>query len=226
MVDELDFVDDGDFGVETLDFSRETARNLYRASFGSTNLLARWDRIRSEVRFEDVVEEAHGTSDLVISCPFHGRDSRPSFNIYRRSNDAYCYGCPEGDKYYDAVRFVAAKFGMTKKQAVDWIEKQYDLPPLEGSEEDEDEEDDEDGKVTRSIDFTDLADPYIAHAAAAFLADPDPDLAREYIEIFFDSVPERDADPASEDELKKCMPLARVLGSEALEEIKKKRFAA
>jgi hypothetical protein len=222
MVDEIDLIDDSEFGVSAVEFTRQTARDLYRAGFGSTDLIARWDRIRSEIRFEDIVSELHGTNTLVISCPFHGRDSRPSFFLYKRSNDGYCFGCPQGEQYYDSVRFAAAKLACSRAQAISWIEKHYDLPTLEGVEDDEDEDDEtEDGTRIVQLTFNELCEPFIALAAASFTQDPDPDLAREYIELFFDSVPERNANLKSEEELRKARTLGRVLGMEALEAIKK-----
>lgn len=226
MIDEVDFCDDSDFGVQAVEFTRQVARDLYRAGFGSSDLIARWDRIRSELRFEDVVEEVHGTTDPVIRCPFHGRDSRPSFYLYKRSNDGYCFGCPEGEKYYDSVRFVSAVYGYSRLQAISWIEKNFDLPPLEGEDEDDDDEDEDDvleGVKTIPLNFHDLSEPYIARAAAAFLESRDPDLIRDYIELFFDALPERDTDPNTEEELRKARPLGRVLGPDILEEIKQKK---
>jgi len=225
MVDDLEFQDVSDLGIVSIEFGRESAYAVDRAVFGDSNLIARWDRIREEVSFPDLIASEEGTREQKISCPFHGRDRNPSFQIYRRSNDAYCYGCPEGSKLYDSVRFIKAKYGLSALQAIVWLEKHFGLPPLEGDEDLDDDDEDSDEK-TVSIGFADMAEPYRQHAAAAFLADPDPEMAREYIEIYFDALPDKKEDPESPEELLKAVSLARVLGSAAIEAIKKKRFGA
>lgn len=223
--------DDTNFLVaDDVEFDRATARELYRTGFGDTNLSARWSRIYEDVTFVDVVEALHGNErglgrldpNGMISCPFHGTDRRASFKLYKGSNDAYCFGCPEGEKHWDSVRFVAAKYGYTPLQAIHWLEKEYELPPL--TAEDEEEEDPDSDIVVVNLNFSHLAEPYIRVAAAAFQKSLDPELAREYLTIFFEAVPGLRADLNSEEELKKVTPLARVLGWKAVEEIKKRRL--
>jgi hypothetical protein len=220
MFGEIDTLEDNAFGVQEVEFNRVVARDLYRAGFGNSNLLARWDRIKTEVKFEDVVEQVLGFTDPVIRCPFHGGKS---FTLYRRTNDAYCYGCPPGSGYYDSVRLIAGLHGYTRAQAITWLEKQYDLPPLEGIDEDEDEDDDDDDTGVATLTYADLIEPYITLASSQFLQNPEPELARKYIEIFFDSLPEKNADLSSEEELKRAVPLACVLGSEIVEAIKQRK---
>lgn len=210
---------------DSIDFDRTVAKELYLAGFGEDpNMSARWARVTdpSVIEFVDVVRATHGEADSngSISCPFHGRDSRPSFKLFRGSNDAYCFGCPEGEKYYCSVRFLVAKFGFTRLQAIAWLEREYDLPPLE-IEEDEDE--DSDIEVV-SLNFHDLKGPYIELAANAFRATLNPELARSYMAVFFEGEPARKADPNSDEELAKIVPMARILGWKALEEIKKQRL--
>ncbi len=215
--------EDEDYLVaESIDLEREKAREMYRATLGDVNLSPRWARILDEVQFVDVVEAIHGPapSDGMISCPFHGRDATPSFKLYKGSNSAYCFGCPEGQKYYDAVRFTAAKFGYTPLQAIHWLEKRYDLPPLEAEAEELEEGD----TVIVNLNFSHLAEPFIRRAGEHFLSTLDPDLAREYIAMYFEAVPGRNANLDSEEELLKTVPLARVLGWKALEQLKKQRL--
>jgi hypothetical protein len=88
----LDAETDPVFVADDLAFDRATAHALYKAGFMETHP-HRWLRISEEVRFEDVVLLLTGLTGLKISCPFHGRDSNPSFQIYRRGNDAFCFGC-------------------------------------------------------------------------------------------------------------------------------------
>lgn len=82
---------------EEIDFQRESIQKLYRSGEGGINP-ERWERARDEVRFEDVVSELTGERSGVIRCPFHGRDQHPSFTLYARTNDAYCFGCLDLDE--------------------------------------------------------------------------------------------------------------------------------
>ena len=91
------------------------------------DLITRWNRIRKEICFADVVADIHGTTQDVIPCPFHGQTSRPSFTLYRRTNDGYCFSCPEGRRYYDAVLFVCEEWGYTRLQAITWLEQTYNI---------------------------------------------------------------------------------------------------
>lgn len=207
-------------------FDRQTARELYRLGFGDAKLSARWSRATDPevIRFVDIVNEIHGRAEAngMISCPFHGRDSHPSFKLY--PDGAWCFGCPHGQQYYDTVKFVAAKFGYTPLQAIVWLEKKYGLPQLEGDEYEEEDEETEDGNAIVSLNFHDLAGPYIKTAARAFQQSLDVELAHEYITIFFESMPGRKEDPNSTEALQKAVGLARVLGWKAVEEIKKQRL--
>lgn len=195
-----------------VDFDRESARELYDQGYRAT-LSPRWARVTdpSVVRFVDIVNMIHGHADMngMISCPFHGRDSHPSFKLYPRG--AWCFGCPPGSQYYDTVRFVAAKLGYTYTQAIAWLERKYELPPLD-AEEDEDTE----GEY---LNFSRLAPAYI-QLAASEAQKLDPELIREYIAIYFEASPGR-ADQNNPDSLEKVMPMARVLGTQRLEKIKR-----
>ena len=84
-------------GIEELDFGRESVQRLYLTSTGGINP-ERWERARDEVRFEDVVSELTGHREHLLHCPFHGRDRRPSFQLYPRTNDAFCFGCLDLDE--------------------------------------------------------------------------------------------------------------------------------
>lgn len=105
----------------------------------------RWDRVKEDVSFVDVLGLLYDgyvpRSGGSISCPFHGRDSTPSFNIYPHSNDGCCFGCVEGDKYWDSVKFVSRTLGISKPKALRWLEREFNLPDLPDDpiEEEEDE---------------------------------------------------------------------------------------
>lgn len=206
--------------VHDIEFGREQASKISRAGPAS-NIGSRWDRIHEEVRFDDVVAEFEGTSAEMISCPFHGRDSHPSFRIYWRSNSGYCFGCPEGEKYWDSVRFVARKLGYSNGQAIRWLEKKYKLPPLEDSQQGDSDEESEDDVKTISLSFEDLSGAFKKKAAAHFLREQDPAVAREYVRTYFDAMPRSNADRDSNDERKKLGAMARILGSDAIEGIKR-----
>jgi hypothetical protein len=207
-------------GVYSIDFGVEQARQLFDAQRTDGELGARWRRIREDIRFLDVVAELHGTASTTISCPFHGLDSKPSFVIYERTNDAYCFGCPEGEKYYDAVRFTAAKLGMRHLRAIEWLESEYGLPPLEMDE--EDAEDDEETIRVR-LTHADLCPEYRAMAAEAFRNCGNPALIREYIRIYFNAAL-AEGEAGTETETTKALALASVLGRGRIESLKKRKF--
>ena len=62
-----------------------------------------------------------------FSCPFHGYDARPSAMAYEETNSTYCFKCHEA---LDTIGFVQKKEGMSFSQALYWIEKRYQVPPL------------------------------------------------------------------------------------------------
>ena len=212
---------ESEFVAADLDFNREQAHALYKAGFMETNP-RRWMRISEEVRFEDVVALLTGFTSMVISCPFHGRDSTPSFHIYRRGNDATCFGCPPGEQYYDSVIFTAKKLGVSRVQALRWLEKQYNLPPIEDIDISDPEDNEDEGFI--ELKFPDLKAPYIEFAARDIQTAKDPELAIEYLEILFDCWPSRQEAKDNPD-AGDPMPLARVLGKTTLEYIlaRKKR---
>lgn len=77
-----------------LTFEKSNLYKLYRSGWSQGINPERWDRVRRDIRFEDVVADLTGHSGTTsIRCPFHGRDSRPSFWLYKRTNDGWCFGC-------------------------------------------------------------------------------------------------------------------------------------
>jgi hypothetical protein len=79
--------------LDEFDFQKSTLLKLYSTNSGNINHV-RWERVRQDIRFEDVVAETVGLSGgNSISCPFHGRDSTPSFWLYKGTNDGWCFGC-------------------------------------------------------------------------------------------------------------------------------------
>ena len=164
-------------GVEALDFERESVQRLYRLGSGISD--ERWDRARNDVLFADVLQELTGKRDTVVSCPFHGRDRRPSFTLFAGSNDAYCFGCPPGSQLYDNVTFVSRYLEVSKGEALSWIEKTFDLPYIADSGIAEDEDEDEE------LSFQDLAEPFILRASQAIQETKDPELAEGYLSTYF-----------------------------------------
>ena len=211
--------------IEELDFERSSVEKLYRTGAGGINP-ERWERARRDIRFDDVVAELTGHSGVnSISCPFHGRDATPSFFLYRGTNDGWCFGCPPGSQYYDAVRFISKYREVSRVQALQWLEQQWELPRLS----DVNTRDDED-ELEESLGFWDLSEPYILKVSRDIQESKDPELAEDYIRIYFSGLAlERAAKSTESDELyeqeseglhlKAALFLARVLGKEGLASI-------
>lgn len=195
---------------------REAAEKLYRGGYLMVHP-DRWIRIRDGIAFEDVVRLFIPGHHQVMSCPFHGRDSKPSFHLYHRTNDAWCFGCPPGEQYYDHVRFVAAMRGITRLQALTWLEREFRLPKLADIDQDEYLEDHAEEFV--SVTFRDLKDPFVRHALRDIREQGnDLELAKEYLEILFDAWPTR-AEEQQNPDAGDALALARILGAEIVDAV-------
>ena len=211
--------------VQDVDFHRQAADRVYKAGVVRGINPLRIERIQEEVRFDDLVSDIVGRVGEFISCPFHGNDSTPSFRIYRGSNDGFCFGCPAGKGYYDHIRFVKQYHGITWIQALKWIEKKYNLPPMA----DVVIEKDEDDEITTEVTFSDLSEPFLARAVREVRQTKDPELAMEYIHVYFaahnfeqaadEAKKAREFDESTKLHFKAAMRLARVLGQEAVNQI-------
>jgi hypothetical protein len=211
--------------IEELDFERDSVWKLYRSGSWGINP-ERWERVREAIRFEDVVSELTGHRDLLIRCPFHGRDLHPSFTLYPRTNDAFCFGCPPGQMYYDAVTFASKYLEINRVQALKWLEEKFDLPRISDVNAPDDDVDD-------FLTFWDLAESFICKASREIQETKDVELAEDYLCIYFTGLKlEKDAtevergrgeDAANPHELhlKATLELAQVLGKEQLEAIAK-----
>ena len=171
----------------------------------------RWERVRWSIDFYDMTLSLLEDHKLLrnhkgnkISCPIHGGydgDSTPSFTFYPGTNSAYCFGCeaPTANQCYDNVKLVSLIFGVSKRDALVWLEKKYKLPPLESpkftqkSAEDDSEEDEE---VT--LTFDDLKEPFLAMTS---VLNSDAHRMKELLHVYFKA--EHEKDP---------LPLAKVLG--------------
>ncbi len=201
-------------------FNLEEAVTLYRTGFLQTHP-ERLRRAEEDIRFDDVVERLTGFTSITISCPFHGRDSTPSFHLYRTSNDGWCFGCPPGQQYYNSILFVAKKLGVSREAALRWIEKEFDLPYIADVDIDEKEDDEEPVRIH----FRDLLRPYVEHAAKDVQTCQQVDVAKDYLEDLFNAWPSRaeeKADPNAGDP----KILARVLGPTVLAYIRQKKAQA
>ncbi len=211
--------------AQDLDFQRQTADRVYKAGQVRGINPLRIERILDEIRFDDLVHDITGRSGDKISCPFHGNDLEPSFTIYRGSNSGFCFGCPAGHGYYDHIKFVKEFYGITWIQALRWIEKQYKLPPMA----DVALERDEDDEITTEVTFNDLSEPFLARAVREVKQTKDPELALEYIHVYFSALnfeeaageakKAREFAEAAKLHFKAAMRLARVLGQEAVNQI-------
>jgi hypothetical protein len=210
--------------VIELSFEKESLHKLYQTGRSKEINPERWERVRREIRFEDVVADLTGHSgSTAIRCPFHGSDSRPSFWLYKGTNDGWCFGCPPKEQYYDHVRFVAKYMDISRPAALRWLEKKWDLPALPDSPEEEED------IPTIKLRFEDLQEPYIAKAVRQVQEFRDVELAEDYLRYYFralsqmklaeDAKKEGEGEEAVELENKAATTLARVLGREELNSI-------
>ena len=218
--------------LEEFDFQKATLLKLYATNSGNINHV-RWERVRQDIRFEDVVAETVGLSGgNAISCPFHGRDSTPSFWLYKGTNDGWCFGCPPGEQYYDHVRFVSKYLDVSRVTALKWIEKKFELPTLA---EYEDVAEDEEETVT--LELKDLTEPYIIKAVRDVQATQDVGLALEYLRFYFEAIhldkaadelkkQGDDAEEVKDLQLKAAMVLARILGKTEIDKVLEKKARA
>lgn len=139
---------------------------------------ARWHRARKSVDVRDLLFQLHGLRGSPIVCPFHG-DRSPSFYIHVHNNDCHCYGCPDGEQTWDTVKIAARSLDISMSQAVNWLEREYHLPPLTDEEMqnfdttdvyDPDKADEESGEVLLTA--NDLLEPYIQEAKRMIIATP------------------------------------------------------
>ena len=133
-----DLTPQDDNGLEVVDFSDPTLFLHHGVSD------ARWQRAHANPDVRDLIQDLFGLRGNPISCPFHGSDSRPSFNLFPKNNDCTCYGCGDGDNYWDNVKIVARNFGYRitdgdkvrddRVTALKWLETHYPMPELTGGE--------------------------------------------------------------------------------------------
>lgn len=208
-----------------LNFEKDTLYKLYSKGEAGEINPERWDRVRREIRFEDVVSDLTGHTGTSIRCPFHGSDSRPSFWLYKGTNDGWCFGCPPKEQYYDHVRFVSRYLDTNRVAALRWLEKKWDLPAMPLPEEDvEDEE-----VATVQLGFLDLQEPYIMKAIQQVQEFKDVELAEDYLRYYFEALQQMkwaedakkqgEIDDVPEMETKAATILARILGKEELSRI-------
>lgn len=72
--------------------------------------------------------------EFQMSCPFHGKDERPSARIYDEGKTFHCFGC---QRHFDVIDFYAEvsgidsyPFGEKKKNVYRAIEQRYNVPKL------------------------------------------------------------------------------------------------
>jgi hypothetical protein len=206
-----------------VNFEKTSLHKLYSTGFNGEINPERWERVRTEIRFEDVVSEVAGISGSTsIRCPFHGRDSTPSFFLYKGTNDGWCFGCPPKEQYYDQVRFVSRYLDISRVAALRWLERKWELPAIADLE--GDVEDVVEGHTVLS--FEDLQEPYIRKAIRQVQEFKDVELAEDYLTHYFKSIQnmkfaddakkEGEGEDATAYEEKASRILARALGREEL----------
>jgi hypothetical protein len=195
---------------EEFEFSKENLKKLYDRSVRVSDpelWERRNERVQTEILFSDVVEDLTGKHGHAISCPFHGTDSTPSFYIYppARGNMGYCFGCSAA---YTLVTFVAKIRGISWPKAMEWLERSYNLPPLQSNLPPEDED------IIVPLKFEDLSSLYIVFARKDVMANKSYELAEEYLRIYFEAQQEHD-------ETKRVKALAEVLGSDIVARVRR-----
>ena len=206
---------------EDIEWSLEEAEKLKKYATSEIPI-ERWERVRWGIDFYDMAIQLLQEHKLLrnhkgnkVSCPIHGGvdgDSTPSFTFYPASNSAYCFGCeaPPSNQHYDNVRLVSLLFGISKKDALIWLEKRYKLPPLllpHHSTVGNDEEEEEEEEV--SLTFDDLREPFLAMAS---VLNSDVQHSKDLLQVFFKA--EHEKDP---------LPLAKVLGKKRITQILTKK---
>lgn len=172
---------DFDLWSEDVTFARNELDTIYIKHSINPD---RVDQVNREVLFSDLVFDLTGKSGSEVNCPFHGKDSTPSFYVYppSRGNSGWCFGCPPGHQYWDHVRFVRELLGYNFPKALAYIEKTYDLPFIADVTEDEP---DDNGEITVTVEFEDLTEPYILLARREILTNKDIEQAEEFLRIYF-----------------------------------------
>lgn len=196
---------------DDFEWVQEEVDKIYRSTTDIS--IERWNRARWEVDFHDLVISLLEEGKLLrnyqgnkISCPFHGTDSTPSFTFYPGSNSAFCFGCepPPTNQFYDNVRFVSALYGISKRDALKWIEKKFKMPALAEIVEGPVTSDQEEEEVV-TLTFDDLKEPFLVYAS---VLDKDADKAAAMLEAFFKA--QQDQDP---------LPIAKFLGKDRISRI-------
>lgn len=214
-------------GVDSVDFSDPTIYMNQGISPG------RWERAKTAIDVRDLIRDLYGLSGNPISCPFHGRDSKPSFYIFPKPNDCWCWGCGQEDGYWNTIKIVARHFGYRRDDAQDkddlaaavrWIERNYPMPALK----DDDEFRTPDMVIVEALESaeTDESDDPFAKLRAVMVEEP-------YIRTARRIVDETRTSGASEEELVATaaalterlfislkqdnpIPLARVVGADVV----------
>ena len=218
MPDDKEFEDFLPTEIE-LNFEKNSLYKLYQSGWSKSINPERWERVRRDIRFEDVVADLTGHSGAsAISCPFHGRDSRPSFWLYKRTNDGWCFGCPPKEQYYDHVRFVSKYMGIGRLAALRWLERKWGFPALP------DLVPEEDDVSTVELQFADLQEPFILKAIKQVQEFKDVELAEDYLCHYFEAIQcmklaedakkEGEHEDASALEVKATLSLAQALTKE------------
>lgn len=83
-----------------------------------------------------------GDREQQFSCDLHGDglDSKPSARVYPESNSWYCFGC---GVTRDVVQTIRDKKDLGFLDAISYLERQYQLPPLPWEDETLEEESDD-----------------------------------------------------------------------------------
>lgn len=90
----------------------------------------RRDAIKRAVTIHEALELVHvelseGAQTQQVACPFH-HDSHPSARIY--DDHLFCFTC---GRSWDAIGLVQESYGMSYLAAVEWLESEFHVTPLD-----------------------------------------------------------------------------------------------
>ncbi len=82
-----------------------------------------------------------GDREQQFACNLHGQDNKPSARLYGATNSTYCWAC---SRSRDPLAYVMEIEGLSFLEAVRYLEKKLNLPPIPWGDEDDGEDGDED----------------------------------------------------------------------------------
>ena len=101
---------------------------------------ARAERVKTECDLGQLLQDyGYGVMpdrhrEQQFQCDLHGVDNSPSARLYGHNNTTYCWAC---GKTRDPISYVVEKELINFRDAIEFLEKKLNLPPLPWSDEHE-----------------------------------------------------------------------------------------